>query len=197
MKYSRILIFILVIVMVSTVVVSLAHIRSIPKPEPTPTPTAQPTSTPIAGYLVHIDEANGFTISYPEDWEIIPDVPEVVLIAYRDNSSCQDHFPNFNVGQSELSQPISVQALFEQEKAYLATLEGYTPVYEETLTLDGMPIIKHVYTLVRDAVTVKIMEVLLVEDTTAWFIACECATSCWSAYEPTFDTIVSTFHLLR
>ncbi len=197
MKYSRILIFILVIVMVSTVVVSLAHIRSIPKPEPTPTPTAQPTSTPIAGYLVHIDEANGFTISYPEDWEIIPNVPEVVLIAYRDNSSCQDHFPNFNVGQSELSQPISVQALFEQEKAYLATLEGYTSIYEETLTLDGMPIIRHVYTLVRDAVTVKIMEVLLVEDTTAWFIAWECATSCWSAYEPTFDTIVSTFHLLR
>ena len=199
MKYSRILIFALVIVMVVTVVSSLARFAFTPKPGPTPTPTAQPTPTPIAGYLVHIDEANGFTISYPEDWEVIPEESYVggVLIAYSSYSDCGGSFQSLNVGQSELPQPTSVHALFEQEKVYLATLEGYTPVSEEDLFQDGMPAIKHVYTLVRNEVTMEIMEALIVEGTTAWFIACECAASCWSAYEPTFDIIVSTFHLLR
>ena len=27
------------------------------------------TPTPIAGYLIHTDEDNGFAISYPETWD--------------------------------------------------------------------------------------------------------------------------------
>lgn len=196
MKYSRILIFALVIVMVVTVVSSLARFAFTPKPGPTPTPTAQPTPTPIAGYLVHSDEANGFAISYPEDWEVIPDVPEAVLIAYRDSSSCEYHFPNFSVGKRELSQATDVQTLFEEEKAHLATLEGYTPISEEDLIIDGMPAIKHVFTLDVAGSTVKVMEVLLVKGTTSWFMPSECAPGCWGAYEPIFDTIMSTFDLL-
>jgi len=195
MKYGRILIFALVIVMVVTVVSSLAHFRHTPNSGSTPTPTAQPTLTPIAGYVVYTDEANGFTISYPEDWEIIPDVPEAVLIACRDNSSCEDHFPNFSVGKRELSQAMSVQTIFEEEKANLATLEGYTPISEEDVFLDGMPAIKHVFTLVVNEATVKVMEVLLVKGATLWFMPSECAPGCWGYSRDYFDTIVGSFHL--
>lgn len=183
--------------MVVTVVSSLAHIRNVPNSGATPTPTAEQTPTPIPGYSIYTDEANGFSISYPEDWDKISDVPEVVLIAYRDNSPCEDHFPNFNVGQSELSQPISVNELFGQEKEYLATLEGYNHISEEDLIVSGLPAIKHVYILVRDEVTVDVMELILVEGTTAWFIACECAPGCWGYSKDDFDTIVSSFYLLH
>ena len=48
--------------------------------EPTRTPgiTSTPEVTPTleAGYLTHIDEANGFSVSYPEDWA--PLLPETL-----------------------------------------------------------------------------------------------------------------------
>jgi len=197
MKYSRILIFALVIVMVSTVVVSLARYAFTPKPGPTPTPTAQPTSTPIAGYVAYTDDSNGFTISYPEDWDKIPDESYIggVVFGCRDNSSCEDHFPNFSVGKRELSQAMSVQTIFEEEKANLATLEGYTPISEEDMFLDGMPAIKHVFTLVVDEATVKVMEVLLVKGATLWFMPSECVPGCWGYSKDYFDIIAGSFDL--
>jgi hypothetical protein len=199
MKYSRIVILSLVIVMVATVVVSLARIRNIPTTGPTATPTSQQTPTPIPGYVVYTDQANGFTISYPEDWNKIPEESyiEGVLIACSCDTDCGGTVPILNVGQSELSNPTSVQALFEQEKEFLATLEGYTSISEEYLSLDGVDAIKHAYSIIKNQVTVKILEIVLVEDTTAWFTACECALGCWGAYEPSFDIILSSFHLLH
>ena len=51
------------------------------------TSTSAPTSTltPTAGYLIYTDEANGFSISYPEDWNTMPQQSlEAGLIGFED-----------------------------------------------------------------------------------------------------------------
>lgn len=45
----------------------------------------QATPTPTAGYLTYTDEANGFSISYPEDWTTMPpESLEAALIEFQD-----------------------------------------------------------------------------------------------------------------
>lgn len=58
---------------------------AIATPTPTPTPMPSPTATPTAGYLLYTDEANGFSISYPEDWNPMPqEALETALIGFQD-----------------------------------------------------------------------------------------------------------------
>ena len=53
--------------------------------EKTPTPALTSTPTPRAGYLTYTDEANGFSVSYPEDWDTMPQKSlETVLIGFKD-----------------------------------------------------------------------------------------------------------------
>jgi len=53
--------------------------------EKTPTPAPTSTPTPTAGYLTYTDEANGFSISYPEDWNTMPQQSlEAGLIGFED-----------------------------------------------------------------------------------------------------------------
>lgn len=53
--------------------------------EKTNTPTSTSTPTPRAEYLTYTDEANGFSISYPEDWDTMPQESlEAALIRFED-----------------------------------------------------------------------------------------------------------------
>ena len=55
------------------------------RPRLTPTPAPTPPPTPTAGYLTYTDEANGFSISYPEDWNTMPQESlEAAIIGFQD-----------------------------------------------------------------------------------------------------------------
>ena len=42
-------------------------------------------ATPTPGYLTYTDEANGFSISYPEDWNTMPQESlDAALIGFQD-----------------------------------------------------------------------------------------------------------------
>lgn len=45
-------------------------------------PTRSPIASSIAGYLLYTDEANGFSVSYPEDWT--QESLEAALIGFFD-----------------------------------------------------------------------------------------------------------------
>ena len=36
-------------------------------------PEQTPTSTPLSGFITHTDEVNGFSFSYPDDWQLASD----------------------------------------------------------------------------------------------------------------------------
>ena len=131
---------------------------------------------------------------YPQDWEILP--VEGILIGFWAGEADPMCAPQFLVIIEELSQPMSVEAWFEEEKGNYIAEEGYTPISEEALTVNGMAAIKHVCSLAYVEVTFQWMLLYVVEDTTGWAVSCAGMSDCWSKYEPTFDTIVESFRLL-
>ena len=172
-----------------------------PTPSPTPTatptgtPTTTPTGTPTGEYLEYIDEENGFTIMYPQDWEMA--TTEVVLIAFGAGEADMECSPQFSVTMEELSEPMSVDAWFEELKSSYTADEGYTPIAEEALTVDGVAAIKHVCSLAYVEITFQAMLLYVVDGTNGWIVFCPCRADCWSKYETTFDTIVDSFRLLE
>jgi len=158
------------------------------------------TPTPIAGYLVHTDEANGFAISFPENWGKMQEHKWEswgVLAQYESDSDCQLAVPNFSVKNEELSQPMSVEAWFEELKSNLTAIEGYTPISEEELTVDDVAAIKHVFAFDVGVAIFNGMQLYLVAGTTGWTSTCQCLSECWSQYGPIFDTIAGSFRLLE
>jgi len=161
---------------------------------------ATPTPTPIAGYLIHTDEANGFAISFPDNWGKMQEHKWEswgVLAQYESDSDCQLAVPNFSVKNEELSQPMSVEAWFEELKGNLAAIEGYTPISEEELTVDGVAAIKHVFAFDVGVAIFNGMQLYMVKGTTGWTVTCQCPSECWSQYGPIFDTIAGSFRLLE
>jgi len=152
------------------------------------------TPTPIAGYLIHTDEANGFAISYPEDWDTITTGVALIAFVAEADPICA---PQFSVTIEELSQPMSVETWFEELKDNLTAAEGYTPISEEEMTVDGIAAIKHVCSFDVREVTFQAMLLYAVEGTTGWTVFCTCRFDCWSQYGPIFDTVAGSFRLLE
>lgn len=203
MKFSKLIpLILLILILLVGSSCSCGGDGGTPTPTPTPTPTSTPTGTPTptptgtptGEYLEHLDEENGFAIMYPQDWEILP--VEGILIGFWAGEADMECVPQFLVTIEELSQPMSVEAWFEEEKGNYTAEEGYTPISEEALTVDGIPAIKHVCSLDVGEATFEAMLLYVVEDTTGWTVFCTCRSDCWTKYEPTFDTIVESLRLL-
>ncbi|MDY6918483.1 MAG: hypothetical protein SVP26_11215 [Chloroflexota bacterium] len=195
-RASRVVFVILAFALVASVVFSLSGIRARPgqttNPQSTPTPTPRSTPTPIPGFLVYADDDNGFSFLYPNDWEQIPEESYVegVLVAFGGDPQCGS---TFTVGRQELPYAVSVQVLLAQQQEYLSTLEGYTHVSDEELMLFGLPAMSHQCQLTRDDVTVTVLQLLVVEGSTAWLVSGECSEECWSSYDLVFDTMLGSF----
>ena len=162
------------------------------EPEPTSTPT------PLSGYITHTDEVNGFSFSYPDDWQLASDElsagTDVMFLA---PVACSDINTNFNVVSEGLPYSMSVQSYFGSGQIYLQAFTGYTPISDDELTVAGEPSIKHVYTWLLAGQTLKQMQVYVVQDETAWVLTFTIAPDCWSQYKATFDTITDSFQLLN
>lgn len=175
-----------------------------PTPTSTPTPTPGPTAnatvtptvtpTPVSEYLEYTDEENGFAILYPQGWEM--ESAQGIVARFLDGGADVECGPQSSVTIEELSQPMSVDAWFEELKGNYTADVGYTPISEEEVTVDGIAAIKHVCSIAYVEATFQWMLLYVVEDTNGWIVSCVCKSDCWSKYEPTFDTIVGSFRLL-
>jgi hypothetical protein len=165
--------------------------------EPATTSTPKPAASPVADYVNYEDELNGFSISHPEDWEIAPEqlFPDAI-VAFWAPEACSEFVTNFNLINEDLPSPISVETYFEAGKRYLRNLEGYTPISEKALTINSVSAIKQVCTWEPEGETIQLMQVCLVDDTTAWILSFTTIPACWDQYETTFDTMAETFQVL-
>lgn len=167
-----------------------------PTPTPTPTLTSTPTPTPTspAGYLTYTDKANGFSISYPEDWDIVQDWMST-HVSFRDSVLYGIFASTIDVVSEDLPYSMSIQAFHDAAKLNFQDSEGYTLVSEEELIIDGKTAIKHVYTMSVLGLTGKQMEVYLMEDKTVWILNFNTVPAFWSQYEDTFNTVARSFRL--
>ncbi len=197
MRYTKIVMLGLVAVMVATLVVSMGRFRPAPSGAPAATPVGGGTPAAVEGYLAYSDEANGFTVHYPEEWTPIPEEwrTEEVVGGFRDESACGGIYSSFRVGTKEEPSGATLEEYCQSLREDYAALEGCTFVAEEAMTVAGVEAMAQEYTLVEGEVTVKREQIILVQGTRVWFIVCDAASSCWGAYEPAFDTVVDSLQL--
>jgi hypothetical protein len=102
-------------------------------------PAQTPTSTPISGFMTHTDEVNGFSCSYPGDWQLASDKlsagTDVMVLAPVE---CSDVTTNFNVVSEGLPYAMSVQTYyFEYNEWKLQAFPEYTLISSDELTIAG------------------------------------------------------------
>ena len=169
------------------------------------TPAATVTTVVSTGerYLSHTDVISGFSIDYPDTWEQIPEeliegyTGEMGISGFWAPVACAEVITNFNVVTEELPFPMSVDTYFDASQRHIRSFEGYTPVSDEEISVNGIEAIKHIYDVTLDMETMKQMQVYLVEGTLGWVITFACAADCWQQYEDVFDHIAVSFKLLR
>lgn len=105
------------------------------EPEPTP------TSTPLSGFITYTDEVNGFSFSYPDDWQLASDElsagTDVMFLAPLE---CRDVETNVNVVSESLPYPMSVQTYYyEYNEWKLQVFPDYTHISTDERTIAGDP----------------------------------------------------------
>ena len=165
-----------------------------PSPAPSLTPTAAPSPTPTAEYMIYTDEVNGFSISYPEDWEM--KTYPGILLAVESFEICRGFRPTFEISIVGLTYSTDVESFFGTTIAQLLLSPDRTFIYGEKVGVAGRSAIKWLSIVANsDGSTLKEMSLFLVSSTTAWTLSFIAEPYCWSQYEEIFEYMVSSFNL--
>jgi len=165
-----------------------------PSPAPSLTPTTAPSPTPIAEYMIYTDEVNGFSIAYPEDWEM--KTYPGILLAVESSEICRGFRPAFEISIVGLTYPTDVESFFGTTVAQLLLSPDRTFIYGEKVGVAGRSAIKWLSIVANsDGSTLKEMSLFLVSSTTAWTLSFRAEPYCWSQYEDLFEYMVSSFNL--
>jgi hypothetical protein len=161
--------------------------------------TGQPVSEQIPratrGFLEYVDEAVGFSISYPENWQITSGSSDF-LVGFGAPEAEAGIQASCIVAHEVVTRKENLQSYFTRIKGNLKKkLKGYTPVSEEEITLDQIPAIKHVYTFFDKNVTFKQMAIYLKQGEVGWVINCSCSPDAYNSYQPTFEAVAASFQL--
>jgi len=178
-------------------------------PTPAATPTPKPTSVAAGGFKTYTDTANGFSISYPEDWDQIPSellkatLGDMGVVGFWPPVFQPDNYsPSFHILLEELPFTMGVDTYWDSAKRYLPNLFGnYTALSTESTTIKGVPAIVHVFTFTDsgndgESWQCKFIKVALVKDSGAWIITCESTVPYFDDYKPTFDAAIKSFRFL-
>ena len=173
------------------------------------TPTPKVTSAPLEGFDTYTDTVNGFSISYPEDWDQIPSelltgtLGDMAVVGFWPPEFQPDNYPpSFHILLEELPFTMGVDTYWDSAKRYLPNLfENYTPLSTESTTINGITAIVHVFTFTDsddsgESWQCKFIKVALVKDLGAWVITGESTVPYFDDYELTYDEVIKSFRLL-
>lgn len=154
---------------------------------------------PITGYLTYSDEANGFSISYPENWNAVQrlETPERSEVAFVDPRFCCATPAGVSVVIEELPHGMSVTDYSELGLSQVtSTYQWYTITSQEQATLDDRTAIKHVYSGGFDRFAATHTEFYVVEGSKGWVVTSRVSPAFLEQYELVFQTMVNSFRLL-
>ncbi|MFC1847713.1 hypothetical protein ACFLXV_00160 [Chloroflexota bacterium] len=165
------------------------------KLSPTLTPPPTPTSTPEAAYITHNDALNGFSIAYPEDWEV--NSFTTTLFELRAPEQCNEQGVTFYIQKMGAPTVTDIETFFGPilDDTFLSPEIIF--IYGEKVTVSGWAAIKWV-TVITNAneLPLKEMSVYVLETGAAWILTFTAAFNCWNQYEDAFEHMLSSFHLL-
>jgi hypothetical protein len=176
---------------------------------------SQPTQ-----FETYTDEASGFSIDYPQGWDVVTDVAHVNVLCNiweyklaKEKTGVQVAKYSERVAASESFSASELKEAVGSANSFSALLmeglpdnyQDYVAVSAEELTINGIPAIKHTFTGsikirlafgVPDTISYKWVQVYLVENGVGWLIHCSCPEESFDSYESTWDTVINSFRLL-
>ena len=147
-------------------------------------------------YVKYTDDANGFSIDYPEGWHVEhPKEPAELKVAIWSKKWGTDRAAIMVAKESVPG--LSLEAYSKLRIQHLSdTDKDYAPVLTEELTISGIPAIKHTYTSTVGQTSYTSVQVYLVENGTGWVFGFVCPQKSFDSYRPIRDTAFNGFRLL-
>lgn len=144
-------------------------------------------------FKTYTNNSVGFAMSVPASWDATS--MGALGVGFGSSSLCSEG------GVSAMVSPMniygsSLQSYYGVSKTGLESLQGYTFISEEEITIGGIPAMTITYIMVTQGVSFQIMQCFLVQGQRGWLIQFLCAPECWNTYEGTFDTMLNSFQVL-
>lgn len=147
------------------------------------------------GFLTYIDNTTGFSISYPETWNVKADSSDYVACFVAPEAKLGGT-ANCVVAHEKVPAQSSLQVFFAGSKKDIQKqFKQYNAVSEEELTIDGIPAMKHVFTFYDKNMTVKVMQIYLKQGEVGWVVTCTSVPGAFDSYLTAFETVTASFHL--
>lgn len=153
------------------------------------------TSEP-AQFTTYTDEVSGFSIDYPENWDVEPkDTSELKVAIWSSgigfNAAC------IMVAKYE-ALGYNLQSFSQYRQDYLVeNSDNYIAISTEESIVNNAPVIRHTYNENISLTTYTILEVYFFEEDTGWIIRFPCPQNSVDTYESTFNTALDSFSILR
>ena len=148
-------------------------------------------------FVTFTDEANGFSIDYPDNWHIKTpkDPPELKVSIWEKGFGLNP--AGLMVGKYAAS-GYSLEDFSEFRKNFLIdNTEDYTSISTEELTIDTIPALKHTYTETVGSASYKSVDVCLIKDGTGWILRFNSPQKSFDSYKSIYETSFDSFSLLE
>ena len=153
-----------------------------------------PTSMLEANYTTHTDDLNGFSIDYPEEWQLRTSA--YAIFAVYASEQCKGQEVTFYLQTMEIPVIIDTETYFGSILCNTFMSQDRYFISGEKLGVSGRSAIKWVTSFEKtDGILVKDMSFYILDNGAAWTLSFSASSACWSQYEAIFQHMVDSFQL--
>lgn len=146
-------------------------------------------------FLTYVDDAVGFSISYPGTWNVEADSSDYVVCFVAPEAK-HGGTANCVVVHEKAPAQESLQSYFARSKADLQKgFKEYNPISEEELIIDDIPAMEHIFTYSDKNMIFKLTQIYLKQGEVGWVLCCASVPDAFDSYLTTFKAITASFHL--
>jgi hypothetical protein len=156
--------------------------------------TVKPSEYPETSVLLtYIDTNNGFSISYPRDWELVPKdlLSDKDIVGFWIPEAENKGKPIFSMSKQECPTDASPDKYFQTLEVVLqgSPAYDYQFISKDDLTINGSAAIRHTFAYMRGEERLKAMQIYLVKSGSAWIMTCLCSPEFFDSFKSAFDTM--------
>ncbi len=150
-----------------------------------------------ANFVTYTNEAKGFSIDYPEGWEVepFPETPKSMVSISTKTWNLKA--VRIMVYKSE-APDLNLEDFSEAQIQWASdNVADYALIFTEASTVRGVSAIKHTYSYTVASTTYVSLKVYLVHNGTGWIVCFDAPQESLDAYESIFDSSLDSFRLLE